>query len=502
MQFSLNEIAAILGSQWRGPDGSVSSYSIDSRSLEAGDLFFAIRGPRHDGHDFIEHVMGKGAKAAVVSNDYRPPRPEWDAFLLPVPDTTRALQQLAHAARRKWSGRVIGITGSTGKTTTKEMIAALLSRRFSVLKTAGNLNNHYGVPLTLLRLEPHHQVAVIEMAMSGPGEIALLASLAEPQVGVVTNVAPVHLEFFDSIDSIARAKRELIEHLKAPAVAVLNYDDERVRSFSAGFQGLVVTYGFTAGADYQGLNLCPLVQNGNGHFGAEFEVRAEAVSGKFSIPLPGQHNVENALAAIATASLFGLSREEVRTGLESFNPPGQRNEILPLPGGGWMINDAYNSNPHAMRKMLETLASWPGARRRIVLAGEMLELGPSSPDWHRRIGEKCVEVGIDWLLAVQGDAQFFLEGAKNAGFPPERGRLFPDAEQAGRFYLEMAQAGDVVLVKGSRGVRLEKAIAVILNGFHTLTVKDSVAKDAGAAAGDSQDGFNSRETRQRNEFET
>jgi UDP-N-acetylmuramoyl-tripeptide--D-alanyl-D-alanine ligase len=476
MQFSLNEIAVVLNSRWHGSDGTVNGYSIDSRSLEAGDLFFAIRGPRHDGHNFIEQVIAKGAKAAVVSNDYSPPKSDWASLLIPVPDTAKALQQLAHAARRKWTGRVIGITGSTGKTTTKEMIAAVLAQRFSVLKTSGNLNNHYGVPLTLLRLEPHHQVAVIEMAMSGPGEIALLASWAEPQVGVVTNVAPVHLEFFDSIDSIARAKRELIEHLKAPGIAVLNHDDERVRSFSAGFQGRVVTYGFTSGADYQGLNIRPSALDGNGNFMTEFEVQAEALSGEFTIPLPGRHNVENALAAIATAGLFGLSREEVRTGLEFFNAPGQRTEILQLPGGGWMINDAYNSNPYAMRKMLETLASWPGARRRIVMAGEMLELGPSSPDWHRGIGERCVEAGIDWLLAVQGDAQFFLEGAKNAGFTPDRARFFSDAEQAGRFYLEMAQPGDIILVKGSRGVRLEKAIALILNGLKVQTAQEPVKK--------------------------
>lgn len=462
MQLSTVEIASILNSRWEGAPRLAGGYSIDSRSLQPGDLFFAIQGPHHDGHNFVGQVFARGAAAAVVQESYlSQAAPGWQPFLIPVPDTTQALQRLAQAARRKWSGRLIGITGSAGKTTVKELIAALLERRFWVLKTSGNLNNHYGVPLTLLRLEPSHQVAVLEMAMSGPGEIARLASWAEPQIGVVTNVAPAHLEFFDSVDSIARAKRELIEHLQPPAVAVLNQDDERVRRFAEGFEGRVVTFGFTEGADFRGLNVRAAGKNGKGAPVTEFEVESAAYSGKFSLPLPGRHNVENALAAIAAASLFDLPLNSLREALALFQAPEQRAEIIELPVGVVVINDVYNSNPRAMQRMLETLESWPGAKRRIVIAGEMLELGPASTDWHRRIGRECAQAGADWLLAVQGDARFFLEGALEAGLPADRGFFFTTAEEAGHFCRGLMQTGDIILVKGSRGAHLERATEIL-----------------------------------------
>ncbi|HEX5482132.1 MAG TPA: UDP-N-acetylmuramoyl-tripeptide--D-alanyl-D-alanine ligase [Terriglobia bacterium] len=460
MQLSTTEIASILDSRWEGTPRLASGYSIDSRSVQPGDLFFAIQGPRNDGHGFIGQAFGSGAIAAIVRGSYHPAdAPSWQPFLISVPDTTLALQTLAHAVRRKWPGRLIGITGSAGKTTVKEMTAALLERRFRVLKSSGNLNNHYGVPLTLLRLEPSDDAAVVEMAMSGPGEIARLASWAEPGIGVVTNVSAAHLAFFDSVDSIARAKRELIESLPPTGIAVLNQDDERVRGFAAGFRGRVVTFGFTEGADYRALGVRAASRNGTE--GSEFELRGGTYSGSFFVPLPGRHNAENALAAIAAASLFDLRLEDVREGLAHFRAPGQRTEIIRLPGGVVLINDVYNSNPRAMERMLETLACWPHAKRRIVIAGEMLELGPSAPDWHRRVGRECAQAGIDWLLAVQGDARFFLEGAEEAGLPGDKCSFFATAEEAGRFCLGIVEPGDVILVKGSRGVHLERATEIL-----------------------------------------
>jgi UDP-N-acetylmuramoyl-tripeptide--D-alanyl-D-alanine ligase len=471
MELSTTEIANILGSRYAASPKTVRGYSIDSRHIQGGELFFAIRGPHHDGHDFVMQAFERGAAAAVVEQA----SPKISALssrpLIQVENTTRALQELARAVRRQWGGRIVAITGSTGKTTTKEMIAAILQRQVRVLKSSGNLNNQYGVPLTLLNLAPRHDVGVVEMAMSGPGEITLLASIAEPDIGVVTNVAPVHLQFFDSIDSIARAKRELIEHLRSPAIAVLNRDDDRVRRFADGFKGRVLTFGFEEGADYRALNVHVLERA----FPAiEFDVLGGPYHESISIPLVGRHNVENALAAIATASLFEISTQHVRSALSQFQALGQRTEILKLGGDLTIINDAYNSNPRAMERMLETLASWPGVARRIVIAGEMLELGPSSWQWHHRIGRLCPQSGADWLLAVQGDARAFLQGAIEAGLPRNHALFFSDATEAGRFCQTIARPGDVILVKGSRGVRLEKAIA-ILRGEITAAPERSMA---------------------------
>ncbi|MGH9397082.1 MAG: UDP-N-acetylmuramoyl-tripeptide--D-alanyl-D-alanine ligase [Terriglobia bacterium] len=459
MRLSTAEIAGILGYKDNLGPGMVSGYSIDSRSVQPGDLFFAIRGPRFDGREYVGQALEKGAMAAVVQEDFESAHPKWP--LIRVDGTEQALQRLASAVRRRWGGPLIGITGSTGKTTTKEMIAAVLGRRFRVLKSAGNLNNHFGVPLTLLRLTPEHEVAVVEMAMSAPGEIARLASLAGPQTGVVTNVAPAHLEFFDSVESIARAKRELIERLEPPEAAILNHDDERVRGFTEGFKGRVVTYGFTEGSDYRGLRVRAPILAANGQPSTEFEVDGPDWVQWFSIPLAGRHNVENALAAIATGGLFGISSQDSRVALESLRLPGQRADVLRLAGNITVINDAYNSSPRAMERMIETLASWPGAKRRIVLAGEMLELGISSPELHRHIGRECAIAGVDWLIAVQGEASFFLEGAREAGLPAERIAFFPAAREAGRFCRALMRAGDVILVKGSRAVKLEEAVAAM-----------------------------------------
>jgi len=457
MELSWGEVAAILGSSCAVPERLARGYSIDSRTIEAGELFFAIRGPRFDGHEFVGDALARGAAGAVVEREFYARSPEESrSRFIAVDDTTRALQQLAWAVRRKWGGRLIAITGSVGKSTTKEMIAAILAERYSVRKSEGNLNNHYGLPLTLLRLEPVHEVAVAELAMSAPGEIALLARIAEPQVGVVTNVAPVHLQFFDSVEGIARAKRELLENLPEDSTAVLNFDDKRVRGFADGFNGRVLTYGFDSGADLKVVGV-----HAEGDQGSRFEVRGAALDAEFRLPLPGRHNIQNALAALATASLFGISPAAMQAALRRLRPLPQRGEILTLRGGILLISDCYNSNPLAMETMLGTLAAWPGVRRRIVVAGEMLELGPTSPELHRQVGRQCAQRHIDWLLAVQGDARYFLEGALEAGFVEQRCQFFATPEEAGEACRMLLEPGDVVLVKGSRAVHLEKVTELL-----------------------------------------
>lgn len=462
MQLSMGEVATVLGASCGVPDRLVRGYSIDSRTVGRGQLFFAIRGPRFNGHEFVAKAFEAGAVGAVVEQNFRPQAPASLApALVPVADTGEALRKLARAVRRKWGRRVIAVTGSTGKSTTKEMIAALLAARFVVHKSPGNLNNQYGLPLALLALEREHQVAVFELAMSAAGEIAHLARIAEPDVGVVTNVAPVHLQFFDSVDAIAQAKRELLQNLQQPATAVLNHDDARVRRFRDGFAGRVVTFGFDEGAEFRAVG----VQAQGAR--SEFRVQGPKFAGEFCLPLPGRHNVANALAAIATASLFDVPPDDLQPVLAHFQNLHQRSEILTLPDAITVINDCYNSSPLAMERMLDTLAAWPGARRRIVVAGEMLELGPSSPEWHRRIGRKCAEISIDWLLAVQGEARFFVEGAVEQGLPREQARFFPSAGDAAEFCRGLLRPGDVLLVKGSRGVRLEAVIELLVSQVET-----------------------------------
>jgi UDP-N-acetylmuramoyl-tripeptide--D-alanyl-D-alanine ligase len=457
MQLTMAQIAAILGASCVVPDLPAAGYSIDSRTVNRHEVFFAIKGPHFDGHDFVGQALERGAACAVVTKAFAARAPvAFASSLIAVADPTCALQDLALAVRRKWGQRVIAITGSAGKTTTKELTAAVLSRRYSVLKSPGNLNNYYGLPLTLLALERSHDVAVVELAMSAPGEIALLARIAEPQVGVVTNVAPVHLAFFDCVDSIARAKRELIESLSPPATAILNYDDKRVRKFAEGFNGRVITFGFDAGARFRAGNYFPTPKPGS-----RFSVKAPKFQQEFTIPLPGRHNVLNALAAIAVARTFEVAPETIAQALSE--PPNlhQRSEILALPGDVTVVNDSYNSNPLAMERMLETLAAWPRAARRIVIAGEMLELGQTSPELHRNVGRTCAERGVDWLLAVQGNARFLVEGAVEAGMSPERAIFFSTPEAAAERCLAMLRPADVVLVKGSRGVHLEKVIELL-----------------------------------------
>ena len=476
MRLSIDEIAKVLGSSVTVTESVVDNYSIDSRATQPGSVFFAIHGPRLDGHNFVAQAFDRGAVAAVVEQGFLEHSPErLRGALIPVRDTALALQQLARAVRRKWGRRVIGVTGSTGKTTTKELLATLLATRFTVHRSAGNLNNLYGVPLALLALEPAHEVAVLELAMSAPGEIARLAQIAEPEVGVVTNVAPVHLEFFDSVDSIARTKRELIENLKPPATAVLNADDLRVRSFGEGFQGRIVTFGFADDAQIQGLDWRDAGPEGSqlrvrglgaprpllpdaGPEGSGPREGGPAWDCDFELHLPGRHNAENLLAALAAASLFPIPTDDLQRAVASFHGLHQRSEIIEWLDGTVLVDDSYNSNPLAMERMLETLAAWSGTRRRIIVAGEMLELGVSSPELHRAVGRKCAVLGADWLVAVQGDARYFLEGAVEAGMSPERTQFFSQAQEATEYCCALIRPGDLVLIKGSRGVALERIV--------------------------------------------
>ena len=462
MKLPLSRVAEFLSATGEFDHKAIAQgYSIDSRTVQPGELFFAVKGERLDGHDFVTQALEKGAVAAVVRKDQLA-RYAVKARLLAVDDTLVALQKLGAAVRRLWGKPLVGVTGSTGKTTTKEAIAHVLSARFRVLKSEGNFNNHFGLPLMLLKIEPGHEAAVIEMGMSHRGEIAALAKIAQPEIGVVTNVAPVHLEFFKSVAEIARAKYELIESLAAGGTAILNADDEYVSQFGRDFHGKVVLYGLHATADVRAENV-----EQRGAAGSVFDVVTGGCRERATLRLVGTHNIYNALAAVAVGLQRGLSPSEATGALATLAPADKRGAVVQL-GNITIINDCYNSNPTALGAMVDTLAAMP-AKRRIVVAGEMLELGPAGEELHRRAGQRMAEKKIDVLVGVQGLAQQMVETAGKAGMQAE---FAATPEEAGEWLARETRDGDVVLLKASRGVKLEGALAT----FSTLRLEASNGK--------------------------
>ncbi|MGA2950040.1 MAG: UDP-N-acetylmuramoyl-tripeptide--D-alanyl-D-alanine ligase [Candidatus Sulfotelmatobacter sp.] len=448
MRLTLARIAEFISAAGEfAPEEVACGYSIDSRTVGLGQLFFAVKGERLDGHDFVEQALEKGAAGAVVRKDRLGRYPQ-QARLLAVEDTLVALQTLATAARKLWGKPLIAVTGSAGKTTTKEAIAHVLGARFRVLKSEGNFNNHFGLPLMLLKLEPEHDLAVIEMGMSHAGEIRALAKIAQPEIGVVTNVAAVHLEFFDSLAGIARAKYELVESLPGSGTVVLNADDEYVSQFGRGFKGKVVMYGTRTAADVRAEKI-----QSQGAQGTEFDVVVGSVREHATLPLVGEHNVLNALAAVAVGLERGLKPSEAIAELYTLAPADKRGQVLQL-GNITVINDCYNSNPKALEAMVDALAAMR-AKRRIVVAGEMLELGPAGEEMHRQAGQHVADKKIDVLLGVRGLARSMVEGARQAG---TRSEFVASPEEAGEWLAGEARDGDVVLLKASRGVKLEKAL--------------------------------------------
>jgi UDP-N-acetylmuramoyl-tripeptide--D-alanyl-D-alanine ligase len=450
MKLELSKIAEFTAATGDFPgEELVDRYSIDSRTIAPGALFFAVKGERLDGHDFVSSALENGAVAAVVRQD------QWHRFrgnprLLAVDDTLVALQTLAAAVRRLWGKSLIGITGSAGKTTTKEATAHVLASQFRVLKSVGNFNNHFGLPLMLLKLEPEHDLAVIEMGMSHAGEIRALAKIAQPDIGVVTNVAPVHLEFFDSLAGIARAKYELIESLPSSGTAILNADDDYVSHFGRDFQGRVIQYGTSIGADVCAGNI-----DSQGAQGSEFDIVVAGSREHARLPLLGDHNVLNALAAVSAAIACGMKLGPAVAALATLQPADSRGEVLQL-GNITVINDCYNSNPKALEAMVDALSGMKAARR-IVVAGEMLELGPAGEELHRESGRHIGEKKIDVLLGVRGFAQELVEGAQQSG---TRAEFVATPEEAGEWLARETHDGDVVLLKASRGVKLERALDI------------------------------------------
>ena len=461
MDLRLAEIAEFVGGKVETDSNPrVGGYSIDSRTLKPGDLFFAIKGPRFDGHDYLGEVARKGAAAAVVSTQALGSR---SLPCVQVESPTRALGDLARAVRRRWGRPILAVTGSVGKTTTREMIATVLGANHRVLRTVGNMNNELGLPLCLLRAEPYHDMAVLEMGMSAPGEIRRLASIAEPNEGVITNVSPVHLEFFDSIDGIARAKAELLDGLVGERRAYLNNDDSRVRAMARRFDGEIVTFGVRSAAAFRVKRIEHL-----GLEGTAFTVRNGRREVNFVLPLLGVHNVSNALAAIAVGMTHGMDWDELRRVVEQMAPERMRGQVVRFREGFAVIDDCYNSNPKALTEMIRLLPKIPGFDRRIVVAGEMLELGADSAKMHAACGKEAVKAGVDIIVGVRGDAAALLQGARDAGADESRLVMVRDAVEAGDYVAATVTKGDLVLMKASRGVALEQAIDTLRLSFSSL----------------------------------
>jgi UDP-N-acetylmuramoyl-tripeptide--D-alanyl-D-alanine ligase len=428
--------------------------SIDSRTVGTGELFFAVRGERFDGHDYVAAAVERGAVAAVVSRQRVASLPD-AALAIPLlitEDPFLALQALAAHVRRRWGKRVVAVTGSAGKTTTKEAIAAALGAKFKVLKSLGNLNNNFGLPLQLLRLEPEHEIAVVEMGMNHPGEIAALARIASPDWGVITNVGTAHIEnFADGQAGIARAKFELVDALPATGVVFLNCDDAYVSQFGRDFRGRAVYFGSGPCADPQ------LIEAREDLAGLHLKLRSGARESALTLQLLGGHNATNALAGLAVALEAGVELDAAVAALQSLTAGDRRGEVLQV-AGATLLNDSYNSNPEALRSMIRTLAARPAEGRRILIAGEMLEMGEQGPALHAACGRAAVEAGLDLVIGVQGNAAHLAAAACAGGVAA---LFLPSAKAAGRWLQTNLQPGDVVLVKGSRGVHLEQAIEAI-----------------------------------------
>jgi UDP-N-acetylmuramoyl-tripeptide--D-alanyl-D-alanine ligase len=448
MKLPLSRVAEFLSAKGNFDGTAVAQgYSIDSRTIQPEQLFFAVKGERVDGHDFVPQALQAGAVAAVVRQDQMA-RFKGNNRVLVVDDTLIALQTLATAVRRLWGKKVVGITGSVGKTTTKDAIAHLLSIKYRAHRSKGNFNNQFGLPLALLKLEAAHEVAVVEMGMSHSGEITALAHIAVPDEGVVTAVAPVHLEFFESLAGIARAKYELVASLPSSGTAFLNSDDEYVSQFGRDFHGTVVMFGLRPTADVRAENIELL-----GAGGSRFDLVAGGLRQQISSPLLGTHNIYNVLAACAVALQHGVTPSQIAEALPSLEPADKRGQVLQV-GNITVLNDCYNSSPRALIAAVDTLVAIEG-KRHIVVAGEMLELGSTAEELHRECGRKMPARKIDFLLGVRGVAEAMVAAAHQNGLSAE---FVKTPEEAGEWLARETRAGDVVLLKASRGVKLEGAL--------------------------------------------
>jgi len=463
IRMDVRTVAEITGGHLmqNGASVELQGISTDSRTLQPGDLFVPLRGENFDGHDYLTQAIQRGA-AACLSEEMI------GGLLVPVikvSDTLKALGDLAAAVRRKFAGPVIGITGTSGKTTCKEMLAAVLNHLGPGLKSAGNFNNLVGVPLTLFGLQPEHQWAVVEMGMSARDEIARLAEIAAPNIGLITNVGAGHLANFDGLGGVARAKGELFIGLPAGGVAVINVDDPEIRVLPVANGVRKVFYGTGSDAAIRAERVA--VHNGS----VSFSLVVDGAEQRVVLPLPGRHNVANALGAAAVATVLGVGLKEIAAGLAAFKPCPGRMELIELPGNVVVLEDSYNANPLSVHAALNALYDLGAAGRRIAVLGDMLELGASAPELHHQIGT-LVSRRADRLFTYGTLAEEIARGARDTGMPGEMIYVAKSHEELAERLLGVLQTGDRVLIKGSRGMRMEKVTAALRMAKQKTAVND------------------------------
>ncbi|MBM4079455.1 MAG: UDP-N-acetylmuramoyl-tripeptide--D-alanyl-D-alanine ligase [Planctomycetes bacterium] len=434
----------------------IQGISTDSRTVGSGDLFFALKGERFDGHAFVVEALAKGAVGVVVCNDYRLPASVPDeTVLIRVADTRRALGDLAQHYRHKLPLKIVAITGSNGKTTTKEMVHHILAKAGKTVATQGNLNNDIGVPFTLFRMSPADAFGVVEMGTSGFGEIARLTEIARPNIGIITSIDEAHLESFGSLEGVSRAKGELVEGLDSQAVAILNADNEWCLKVAQRARCRVVTFGWSEHADVRATDVS-----------ANCETIRFLANGRIPVEIPRpKHNVGNALAAIAACRELGIHGELIRDAFRDFHAPHMRFEVIKLSHNVIVVNDAYNANPSSMRSALAEFDEMPAPGRKLLVCGSMLELGAETERLHREVGKIIVRLGPARLWAIGREARFVAESAEESGFAHNRISCFDSVDAATAEVVDELHDNDAVLLKGSRGVKLERLLGGIKAKF-------------------------------------
>jgi UDP-N-acetylmuramoyl-tripeptide--D-alanyl-D-alanine ligase len=448
-------------------DEVFSNVSIDTRNLCGGEVFFAIRGPNQDGHKFIPDALAKGAACIVAEQSYEHPGvfPE-GRVLIKVNETHQALKSLALYARRRWHGTLAAVTGSMGKTTTRAFAAQLMKSAFSVYQTPGNYNNLFGLPLALFGLSPEHEFGIFEMGMSALGEIAEMCRIAEPSIGIITNVAPAHLEFFSSIEEIARAKGELAEALPPNGALIYNGDDPLVQNIAARFNGTKISFGIGDEARLRADRI-----EITGLHETSFRILCDGAAMLAKIPIAGAHYVMNALAAAALAHMHDIAWPVIIEHIAKLEQATMRGQILQFKEGMTVIDDSYNSNPQALMRMMDVIAGIPNFSRRIVIAGEMKELGSSAESLHYECGAFAANCGLDMVIGIQGAAKEIARAFQD--FKPDAQACFFDrAENALDFVDRELRGGDLVLVKGSRSVWMEKIVKHLRETRSVLTADE------------------------------
>ncbi|MGH7167761.1 MAG: UDP-N-acetylmuramoyl-tripeptide--D-alanyl-D-alanine ligase [Nitrospiraceae bacterium] len=466
--FTVGEVVEITGARvcsgqdQRRPRVGIRRVCTDSRDVRPGDLFVALKGERFDGHQFVEAAWQRGAIGLVVENrsgitSVAKSQASGRPVLLAVPDTLLAYQQLAAHHRRRFRIPVVAVTGSNGKTTTKDMVAHVLSERWTVLKTEGNLNNRIGVPQTLLGLRPRHHAAVVEMGVDHQGQTTRLAEIARPTIGLITNIGPDHLEFFGTVEASARAKGELLDLLPPDGAAVLNADDAHFGYLASRTRCRVVSFGLSRSAEVRATEVVADPRRGTTF---RLTLPGRTRRARVILRAHGAHNLSNALAAAAVGHCLALSGAVIARGLGRFRPATMRSQVRRW-GDLRIINDCYNANPASMKAAVDLLMHLGVGGRTIAVLGDMLELGPESPALHREVGAYLAERRVGYLIACGMLGRGFADGAREAGMGPDRVREAPDALAAAATLTSMIRAGDVILVKGSRGMRMERVIEAL-----------------------------------------